>query len=216
MRQNTWLINSTKNLLPLSQSQVFTEAIKNEWYFEGRAIDLGYPSADCELCNHEAIRYQFEIHNQITDNKLLIGSSCIKRFGIKYKSSDGTTYTTEATMYQVNQARKEAIQARLILCKEKVLDDLLLLRKNITDSNVDVQSFIDNYKKYSAFTPKQLSFVLSLYQTYQIPYDISNYEVATRTFQQQSDINTLSELQYSRIVGALTIKQKKLRLRKAA
>jgi hypothetical protein len=216
MRQNTWLINSTKNLLPLSQSQSFLEAIKSEWFFEGRAIDLGTPSADCQLCNHEAIRYQFEIHNQLTDNKLLIGSSCIKRFGIKYKSSDGTTYTMDATMYEVNQARKDAIQARLILCKEKVLDDLVLLRKNITDSNVDVQSFIDNYNRFSAFTPKQLAFVTSLLEQYHILYDISNYVVATRTYQQQSDINTLNDLQYNRIVGALSLKQRKYRLRKAA
>jgi hypothetical protein len=213
---NTWLINSTKNLLPLSVSKDFTEAIKSEWFFEGVAYDLGYPSVDCQLCNHEAIRYQFQIHNQLTDNTLLIGSSCIQRFGIKYKNEDGTTYTMDATMREVKKSLKQAIIIRKKYCKNRAIDDLNLLRKNIREDNINVISFIDAYEKFGMMTPRQLAFIISLFEQYNILYDISNFVVSTRNKKQIDDISNINDVQYNRIVGALTPKQKNLRIKKAA
>jgi hypothetical protein len=119
-------------------------------------------------------------------------------------------------MREVKKSLKQAIIIRIKYCKNRAIDDLTLLSKNIVNSNVDVNSFIQSYEKYGMMTPRQLAFIVSLFEQYNILYDISNFVVSTRCSKQIDDISSITDEQYNRIAGALTPKQIKLRIKKAA
>ena len=62
------------NILPLSIAGVLPEAFR-EWYFTEHTIDHETAEEGCELCNHEELRYHFEIKNRHTNHTLMVGSS---------------------------------------------------------------------------------------------------------------------------------------------
>ncbi len=70
------------NILPLSISNTLPEAFK-EWYFTENVEDHEDANQDCGLCNHEELRYLFEIKNQQTQHTLWVGSSCILKFQLR-------------------------------------------------------------------------------------------------------------------------------------
>ena len=78
MVENTWLLNATKNLLPLSNASDFVNA-KKEWVYVG-LIDNEEADFDCQLCGHKEIRYEYTIKNKINQNEMIVGSSCILKF----------------------------------------------------------------------------------------------------------------------------------------
>ena len=68
-------------LLPLSESKNLGNAF-DEWRYTDNCHDLDEPIAKCQLCGHFPIRFHFEIANRHNGNCLLVGSECVKRFGI--------------------------------------------------------------------------------------------------------------------------------------
>jgi len=76
---NHWLDTSKRNLVPLSKSISFTEALR-EWLFTGNVYDYDDGDIECELCEHPDLSHHFEIRNTLNDNRLLVGSSCILKF----------------------------------------------------------------------------------------------------------------------------------------
>lgn len=75
----SWAQRAARNIIPLSIEKTNLAAALHEWRYEGGFYDREATDADCELCDHPDIRYQFEIRNQFTDAKLQIGSECINR-----------------------------------------------------------------------------------------------------------------------------------------
>ena len=69
------------NILPLSVGETLPEAFE-EWSFTERTIDNETPIETCQLCDHEELRYQFEIRNALTKHSLLVGSQCILKFNL--------------------------------------------------------------------------------------------------------------------------------------
>src|SRR6266487_2976976 len=69
------------NILPLSVAGTLPEAFE-EWSFTENTIDHGEPIETCHLCNHEQLRYHFEIRNSMTDRTLWVGSKCILQFNL--------------------------------------------------------------------------------------------------------------------------------------
>ncbi|WP_411065776.1 hypothetical protein [Vibrio rotiferianus] len=78
-RVNPWLEKSIQNILPLSNSTEFKSACQ-EWTFTGEVVDYGEQREQCELCEHDELRYHFNIINKTNSNNLWVGSSCILRF----------------------------------------------------------------------------------------------------------------------------------------
>lgn len=79
---NTYPQRVAENILPLSVAGSLPEAFK-EWYFTENVEDYVVASEDCELCNHEELRYHFEIKNRHTNHCLWVGSSCILKFQVQ-------------------------------------------------------------------------------------------------------------------------------------
>lgn len=69
------------NILPLSIGGTLPEAFE-EWSFTERTVDHEQPTANCELCNQEELRYHFEIKNALTHRCLWVGSQCILKFNL--------------------------------------------------------------------------------------------------------------------------------------
>lgn len=69
------------NIFPLSIGSTLPEAFE-EWSFTERTVDHEQPTANCELCNQEELRYHFEIKNALTHNCLWVGSQCILKFNL--------------------------------------------------------------------------------------------------------------------------------------
>jgi hypothetical protein len=148
----SWASCAAANLLPLSRDQSDLAEALREWRYTGDFNDLEEPAADCELCNHPDIRYQFEIQNPYTRNTLSIGSECINRFGIAATDEEGRALYAIATRRKVERDRRHLIdEAR----KRRVVKTLVALAH--ADREFDVLSFIDYLQTRGAFTPKQLS-----------------------------------------------------------
>ncbi len=76
-----WTAKAVKNLMPLSVATDLAEALR-EWAYSGKSTDYGQPEETCQLCDHEDLRYHFEIANKQTGHRLWVGSKCILRFEI--------------------------------------------------------------------------------------------------------------------------------------
>lgn len=79
----TNISREANNILPLSIEKKSVSIAFKEWQFRGVTKDMGIASACCELCDQEKLRYQFQIQNKYTRNKLWVGSSCIFKFSIE-------------------------------------------------------------------------------------------------------------------------------------
>lgn len=65
----TWAERATNNMLHLSRAKTLGEAMR-EWSTTGGYEDSHSVDEVCELCEHEGLRYQYEIENSITGHTL--------------------------------------------------------------------------------------------------------------------------------------------------
>ncbi len=151
---SSWIENAKRNILPLSKSRSLKEAL-TEWIYTGNVFDLEQATEVCQLCDHPNIRYQFEIYNEGTSNELLVGSECIKRFGLKAISDTGILLNREESKKLVDKDRREIEkQAKL----KRVINSLLLLSEK--ETSVDFETFIGYLNEHGAFTPNQLKLLM--------------------------------------------------------
>src|ERR1043165_5380424 len=106
----SWASRVSENLLPLSKERDDLALALHEWRYAGNFNDLEAPEADCELCDHPEIRYQFEICNVHTGHTLLVGSECIHRFGIAATDEEGRTLDETETRKKVEKDRRKLIE----------------------------------------------------------------------------------------------------------
>ena len=103
---NVWLENAKRNLFPLSEEKNnFIEATK-EWIYRGLE-DNNDAEMDCELCEHEHIRYEYTIVNTYNDNELIVGSSCIEKFIEHVEENDSALLDTEGEVVVKERMEKE-------------------------------------------------------------------------------------------------------------
>ncbi len=79
MKETNWLSSAKENLFKLSSNMDNFEIARKEWIYVGMT-DNGNADFDCQLCSHPEIRYEYLIKNSITNNELIVGSSCILKF----------------------------------------------------------------------------------------------------------------------------------------
>lgn len=158
-----WVRRVERNIFPLSEEK--SELIKamREWLYHGVMNDLHENErggadeerwADCELCDHPNIRYQFEIKNQHNQNSLLIGSECITKFdgGIQVVDTDGNLVSGEAAKRKVDQDRNKLIQAAQT---RSVINSIIKIGQQ--DDKFDFEGFVKQYQNKGSFTPKQIA-----------------------------------------------------------
>ena len=103
---NVWLKNAKKNLLPLSEEQNNFIIATKEWNYRGLE-DNSDSEMDCELCEHEHIRYEYTIINKYNKNKMIVGSSCIEKFIEHVEDNNSVLLDTEGNIVKKERMGKE-------------------------------------------------------------------------------------------------------------
>lgn len=188
-----WTDCVSKNLLPLSLSTDLREALA-EWLYTGVAHDLDEPCERCELCDYNPIRYQFEITNQYNDNALLVGSECVTRFGICGVDSDGHKLDAEQTQKLVERDRRRLIQSTR---ESRVLDAIAKL--GLTESQFKADSFIEYFQRHSAFTAKQLNFLMWRLKVNKIDHNPGDFKLRMRRDSDKAQLVGLEDFQLRQI-----------------
>jgi len=153
MVENTWLLNATKKLLPLSNASDFVNA-KKEWVYVG-LIDNEEADFDCQLCGHKEIRYEYTIKNKINQNEMIVGSSCILKFITHLAKTQDLFYDTQNNIID---------KTRLEDDKHDYWVDILFKSLDAKFSNNDFQiSITDQIKADGKLTINQAKCLRNFY-----------------------------------------------------
>ena len=107
MRNNTYYKNLIEQVIKLSESDDWDEAVK-EWEILSCEEDE-YCSSTC-VCGKENIRYLFTIVNLYNSNRLFpIGSSCIKKFDREDLEEDINVYETMVKIYNAFKNKSDQL-----------------------------------------------------------------------------------------------------------
>jgi hypothetical protein len=199
----SWAQRASRNLLPLSHEKSDLGAALKEWRYQGGFYDLEAPDADCELCDHPDIRYQFEIRNLFTGERLQIGSECINRFGISATGDDGEDLDAADTRKRVSRDRRTLVEEAR---KKRVITALVTLAQ--ADAEFRILSFIDYLQDRGAFTPKQLATVHWRLTASNVLFDIRDYKMTIRRDRERTQLLGMQDWQIERLLPAMTAAQK--------
>jgi hypothetical protein len=207
--KNIWIQNSINNLLLLSNSQKFKIALK-EWETTGEVIDHGDATSTCELCEHEYLRYHFRIKNSITNNKLWVGSSCIKRFeDIIIRDEQGNPILDKEQRIQ---------KIYKYLNKHNVNKALSSLRELYRADKADKGNFLNYiemsvkfFKEKGAFMPKNISvlFASMKYRKIKFTPSVSIYPIYLRSNKAKDQLLNLKPSYRHNILTCMSSDQKK-------
>lgn len=198
---NHWLDTSQRNLIPLSESTSFTEALR-EWLFTGNVYDYDDEEIECELCEHPDLSHHFEICNTLNDNSLLVGSSCILKFSeinILDPLGQEVTDPGERKFYLEDALRKKLT--------EIMLDPLRKLWVNDEMYCMVIEAKAKHLKAGSGVSPRELLFLFQRMEFYQIPYTAKRYKVSLRSYAEQRELHQMSREDLNKIKPALSAAQ---------
>ncbi|KLA04841.1 hypothetical protein B4086_5799 [Bacillus cereus] len=152
---NLWMERAKKNLYKKSVEQSDFQKAREEWAYEGLE-DNQDCIAECELCNHEEIRYEYIIVNRLNNNTMIVGSECIKKFTDDFQED---FYDVHGNLVKESRLLKDkALHLR------KILHDALDARME-GSTNTFYQSIVKQIKKDGKLTPNQLKHLNRFYQT---------------------------------------------------
>lgn len=199
-----WFSNVGKNIFPLSIEKTELKTALAEWKYQGITYDLETPAENCELCDHPDIRFQFEIVNKHNNNKLLVGSECIKKFGsIAVLDEDGNVLSTDEANQKVDRDRRRLVTDAKI---KSLLNSLVKLSHQ--DEDFNIESFIKDYQERRAFTPRQLSTLFWRLKKYKVPHNKSYFKIYIRRERDRESLLALKDFQLKSIWDALSKTQK--------
>lgn len=202
----SWDLCVKKNLLPkIIEKDVLKKAIL-EWFYTGDMNDLEVAMESCELCNQPNIRYQFLVRNKYNNNELFVGSECINKFGIHAIDEKGNILDSIQSKDKVKKDRRKLINN----AKEKNVINSLVYLAHKDNEFKNIESFIDCYRKYKAFTPGQLSTIIWRLNECQIPYIKSNFKMTIKRKKHKEDLLKMNDWKVEKIFDCMTSSQKKL------
>lgn len=190
------------NILPLSVAATLPEAFE-EWSFTENTVDHGEPIETCQLCEHEDLRYHFEIQNAITKKTLWVGSQCILKFGLSV-FEDGVRLTQKQTKKKLDRLMQKM---RLESC-------LKALKKLAETENNDIlKNALAYYEKNKFLTPRFAFVVLWRLQRNKIDHSPSFFKVGLKKQKFKDDLREMKISRVHTIWPALSSTQKKLAIK---
>jgi len=185
---------------PVARSESIKPAFKSvlrDWRCTYAFVDLVEATGRCELCNHQHIRYKFEIENLKTKEHLWVGSECIRKF-IPMFDSRGIEIRGERRKEAVLEKittdfRTKARQQRAF----KILNDLAAV-----DNRFDEPTWRENWKQ--GYSARQLQLLAVCCKVNAIPFNSSDFRINTRKGWVRERIRELQDWQYRQLRGALT------------
>jgi len=189
----------SENILPFSVAGTLPEAFK-EWSFTEKTIDHEEPVEICQLCEHEELRYHFEITNAFTKKSLWVGSQCILKFGLSVFDS-GQHLSPERAKRKLDRLTQHM---RLESCI-KALEKLAL-----KEQNTILDSALEYYKKNKCLTPKFAFIVLWRLQENDIDHSPSFFKVNLKKDKYQQDLREMPSKRVHIIWSALSVYQRRM------
>lgn len=199
---NNWLERAKQNLFKKSNDKNDFNKARSEWVYNGLE-DNEYCEAECELCNHEEIRYEYTIQNKINKDIMIVGSQCIKKFTDDFKLDFYDTDGNLVNEKRLTQDKKEFFKKIL----SNALDNRL---KN--SSNSFYISIADKIKKDGKLTPNQLKYLHNFYASLEDMGKKAFNNVVKVTLSKQKDqeqLINLSKFDLEFVVKFMTLQQKK-------
>ena len=197
-----WLENSKNNLLPLSVSTEFHEALK-EWFFANEIKDYQKPCKDCQMCEHTGLRYHFLIRNRRSEKILWVGSSCI----LKFYEID--VFNEDNSVAKGKEREKRLDEVVNEFKKEQALKPLRLLWKQDKNYRDSIARAVEHFEEKGGFKPKFLAIMMARMSNRQISYDPSVYPVYLRSKKAKCDLEEMSLELFEFILPALSVSQRK-------
>lgn len=200
----SWIERVKVAILPLSREQQNVLEALREWFYTGETYDLEEPAADCELCGHQDIRYQFTIRNRHTESALLIGSECITRFEIPAVDDSGRLLSSSETRTVVHRDRQ-----KLVTDAKKRRMTRALIELGQKEATFRIESFIDYVHDRGAFTPNQLSLLVWKLTTHRIPFVASDFRLTIRRDREKDQLLSLAPFKIRQIWPCLSTTQRR-------
>jgi hypothetical protein len=168
------------NILPLSVGDTLPKAFE-EWSFTERTIDHEAATETCQLCEHEELRYHFEIKNAITHKTLWVGSQCILKFGLSVFEDGRTLSPTEA---------KQKLQR---LTEKMRLDSCIkaLEKLSVSEDNEILKNALAYYKKNKYLTPRYAFVVLWRLQMHKIEHSPTFFKISLKKNKYKTDLQVM-------------------------
>ncbi|MGE6504403.1 hypothetical protein ACQKF0_29660 [Bacillus wiedmannii] len=199
---NGWLQRARENLLKKSEEKEDFPTARQEWLYKGLE-DNESCEAECELCNHEEIRYEYMIINNLNNNVMIVGSECIKRFTDDFKTDfydiDGNLINDKRLTKDKNEYLKKFLN--------EALDNRLVNSNNKFYINI-----ANKIKKDGKLTPNQLKCLHNFYPTLD---DMGQrafknvVKVSLKKDREKEQIATLSPLDLEFVAQFMTSSQRK-------
>ena len=187
------------NILPVSIAGTLPDAF-TEWYFTEHTIDHEIAKEDCELCNHEELRYHFEIKNRHTNHALMVGSSCILKFQLQVFDNGVLLDETDA------QRKLEALKKKMRL--ESCIN--ALFKAADKENNEILHNALSFYRKSKYLTPKFAFVVLWRLQANKIDHSPSFFKINLSKDKYKRDLRTMKKSRVRLIWPALSSSQRKI------
>jgi hypothetical protein len=200
MSMSAYLQRVARNILPRSVAQTLPEAFE-EWHFTGNMTDHEDTDHNCELCDQDGLRYHFEIENSKTQCGLMIGSSCILKFGIAVFDDDGLRLTA-------TEARKHL--DRLIQDMRHAACLKALAAVAAHESNDILKGALAYLEREGSLTPKLAWVVLWKLKQWGIDHSPEYFKIALRTDRCRRDLKLMEPDRVHALWPALSPSQRKL------
>ncbi len=188
------------NILPISIATNLPEAFK-EWYFTDNMKDHLVAKEDCELCDHEKLRYHFQIENRNTRKRLWVGSSCIIKFQVQVLDDTGKVLDKKGAEKKLNELQRK-------MSYESCIDALKELAH--AESNEILSNALNYYLKNKYLTPKFAFVVFWRLQKNNIDHCPSFFKVILNRSKYKEDLKEMDTFKVHKFWKALSSSQKKI------
>lgn len=208
---NAWIKTATKNLLEKSEEKFDYTKAKDEWVTTDKVEDsldkfeIGEEWPSCELCEHEDLRWQFEIRNELNENLLMVGSSCIKQFDIKLLTSNREIVDGGLRDTKIDQLiRQKSSEAK----HNEVLEIMRALWKKDVGFRNKIEGIAKFWKNNGHFSPKMVAFLIWRLNQNGLKFNSKLMKISIRKKDYHDQIMEMEEWKLKKILPCLTKTQR--------
>jgi len=190
-----WAEKAAANMLHLSKAKMLATAMR-EWSTTGGYDDSHSIGEVCELCEHEGLRYQYEIENLQTGHTLWVGSTCITKFVPLYENGrEVIGEDAKSNLLRKRQAEYEA--------NSRENRAFALLQKL---AMADPKRFMQSswrIKWKLGYSAKQMQMLSIACKEHELPFNAADFRINTRKQSIVQQVKELQPWQYRRLRAAL-------------
>lgn len=192
---SNWADRAAANMLGLSRANTLAEAMR-EWSTTGAYEDTHGIQEACGLCEHEGLRYQYEIENSKTGHALWVGSTCITKFVPLY--DNGREVVGEEAKASLLRRRQAEYEAK---SREERADAVLRQLASVEPTKFAQASWQTNWRL--GYSARQMLLLSVTCKEHALPFSAGDFRINTRKQGIVQQVKALEPWQYRRLRAAL-------------